>query len=161
MDTNKNIEIQLSEIKKDFFKYRNGIIADSIRKLYPSGKVIFGLNVPQFMELIRFYPKDFTLGNKLWKDNSSREARLFSFFIIPPEDIDQVFAYEMIEGLESQEEADLLAFKILRRMPNAHEIYNELANKPFQNPLSKYGMEMFKKNLDSLNDCIRINKEEG
>lgn len=137
----------LREIKKDFFSLRNGIIADSLKKLYPSDTIIFGLNVPQFMDLAKKYPKDIELGLELWKEKKCRESRLFSLYIIPPSQLDKEKAKEMIRDVKSIEEAEFLAFKVLRNLKDAREIYEEISKEEMKEPLSSYCVSMFKKNL--------------
>ena len=146
---NGNEEL-IREIKKDFFSLRNGIIAESIKKLYPEGKIIFGLNVPQFMELSKKYPKNMDLGFSLWKDKKCRESRLLSLYIIPLEELDKEIAKSMIRDVESIEEADFLSFRVLRNLPYAQELYKEISSEDQPSESSSYCVSMFKKNLDQL-----------
>ena len=74
----KDINLLIKEIKRDFFVYRNGIVAAALKKIYDTNILIYGLNVPQFIELAKKYPKDLELGNCLWQDKVCRESRLFS-----------------------------------------------------------------------------------
>lgn len=142
----------LNEIKKDFYSLRNGIVAESLKKIYPEGKIIYGLNVPQLMNLTQKYPKDLSLGLNLWKDKKCRESRLLSLYLIPPSLLGKEMAKEMILDVESTEEADFLAFKLLRNLPYAKELYDEIINADITAPLSSYCVKMFKKNLDSVSD---------
>ena len=138
---------KLQEIKRDFFSYRNGIVAEALRKLYKPGKIIFGLTVPQFIEMGKKYPKDNNLGRILWEDNTSREARLFSLYLIKPEGIDLPAAKKMVQDVVSTEEAEFLSFKVLARMPNAKTVYETLSTEDFQNPFSLHCLHMLKKNV--------------
>ncbi|MCH5227481.1 MAG: hypothetical protein J1F16_06690 [Muribaculaceae bacterium] len=143
-----SVDRMVREIKQDFFRYRNGIIADSVKKLYPDGTMVFGLMVPQFIELSRKYPKDIKLGLKLWDESTSREGRLFSLFLIPPKEIRFDKAKEMLLNVRSNEEAEFLAFRILRNIPDARILYTELEKEEMKNPYASYCKEMFRKNLD-------------
>ena len=147
-DMNENINFTIQEIKKDFFCYRNGLIADSLKKLYKPGKMIFGLTVPQFLEMAKKYPKDTNLGISLWQDNSSREARLFSFYLMEPSEIDFNTAKTMIKEVGSNEEAEFLAFKILARMPEAPLLLEESNKENYYSSHSFHCINMLKKNLD-------------
>ena len=138
------------DIKRDFYSFRNGIVSDAIRKLYPPKTMILGLNVPQFIELAKKYPKDLKLGLELWKDKTCRESRLFSLYILPPEEVDYETAKEMIKEVNSTEEAEFLAFKILRRLPFATELLEEIIKEEISQPLPSYCISMFKKNLDQI-----------
>lgn len=137
----------IQEIKKDFFRYRNGIVAEALRKLYPINKMIFGLTVPQLIEIAKKYPKDIDLGLKLWRDKNNRESRLLSLYLIHPEELDRETVLEMINDVESTEDAEFLAFKILRKLPFAEEFYNEISSASFSQ-YPAYCMKMFRKNLD-------------
>lgn len=140
----------IKEIKKDFYAFRNGIVSESLRKLYSPGKMIYGLTVPQFMEIAKKYPKDMELAIKLWGDKKCRESRLFSLYILPYEQLNKENASQMIKDVESSEEAEFLAFKILRQLPFALELYEELAAESITEPMPAYCMEMFKKNLNQI-----------
>ena len=140
----------LKEINKDFYSLRNGIIVDSLRKIYPVGTKIFGLNVPQFMELARKYSKELNLGLELWKDKDCRESRLLSLYIIPPAELKKEIAKEMVKEVKSVEEAEFLAFRILRNLPYAKELLEELTQEEISESLPAYCIAMFKKNLDQI-----------
>ena len=142
----ENIEIKIQQIKKDFFIYRNGMIADSLRKLYPPGLTIYGLLVAQLMEMAKKYPKSLKLGLALWNDKQNRESRLLALYILPVESIDTKTATMLINDVRSIEEADLLAFKILRNLSFANNLYSELKKEKFEG-IKQYCLDMFKKNL--------------
>ena len=143
----ENIEENIRSIKNDFFAFRNGIVADSLRKLYPAATMIYGLTVPQFVELSKKYPHDFELADALWKDGKSRESRIFSFYLFPVNEIREDYVVKMLIEVMSREEAELLAFKVLKNLPKAKDIYLTLSNQTFDNPNSQYCLEMFRKNL--------------
>ena len=138
------------QIRQDFYRYRNGIVADALKSLYPSGKLIFGLTAPQFMDISKKYPKDEMLGMALWNDNHSRESRLMALYILPPEKIDKEKAKTLVEQVESTEQAEFLAFRILRRLENTKDIFQELSLEEFSNSMSTYCMQMYQKNITSL-----------
>ena len=137
----------IKEIKKDFYRYRNGIVADSLKKLYPPKTIIFGLIVPQFLELSIKYSKDINLGLQLWNDKNCRESRLLSLYIIPPSELDKKTAMEMIRNVNSSEIAEFLAFRILRNLNKAREVLQEIERENITEPLPSYCISMFKKNL--------------
>ena len=45
--------MDLQSIKKDFFVFRNGIVADTLRKAGMPHKVIFGLQIPQIAAIAK------------------------------------------------------------------------------------------------------------
>ena len=138
----------LQDIKKDFYRYRNGIVAESLRKLYDPDVLIFGLTVPQLMEIARKYPKDLKLGLQLWKDKKTRESRLLALYLIPVALLEKETAREMFLDIRNFEEADFLTFRILRNTSYSEELYNDLCKENLFDPKLKYGLTMFKKNLD-------------
>ena len=146
----ENIDSTIQEIKKEFFRYRNGVLADSIKKLLPDGTLIFGLMLPDLMQISKRYSKDLGLGLKLWEDKKNRESRLLSLFILPPEEIERETAKNMFIDIRSIEEAELLPFKILRHLPYAMNLYQELVQESFTDPNIIHALDMFKKNLQIL-----------
>ena len=144
----KYMDTLLQDIKKDFYRYRNGIVAESLRKLYDPDVLIFGLTVPQLMEIARKYPKDLNLGLQLWKDKKTRESRLLALYLIPVALLEKETAREMFLDIRNFEEADFLTFRILRNTSYSEELYNDLCKKNLYDPNLKYGLTMFKKNLD-------------
>lgn len=137
----------ISEIKKDLFRYRNGVLAESLKKIYPN-KMIFGLNVPQLMELSNNYPKDKDLALSLWEDNSSREIRLLSLYLLPPNEVDYDTAEKMIMSVENNEQAEHLAFRVLRKLNGAKDVLNTIQQKDLKDPIVEYCVKMFQKNLE-------------
>lgn len=140
----------IKEIKKDFFCFRNGAIAESLKSLYKPSKLIFGLNAPQLMELAKKYPKDIKLGMSLWEDKNCRESRLLALYIIPPPELKKETAIEMIKDIESREEADFLAFRLIRHLSEAEEIFITLLKDNVQTEFKSYFMKMLRKNLDQI-----------
>lgn len=138
------------EIKKDFFRYRNGIIADSLKNMYPSGKQIFGLTAPQLKEISKKYPKDQVLGMMLWNDRKVRESRMLALYLLSPTDISFLSAKEMIEDVQSKEEAEFLAFKILRNLPYAEDLLIFESKIAHKDPNIVYCVEMLRRNLEIL-----------
>lgn len=137
----------IQEIKKEFYRYRNGIIAEALKKIYPEGTLIFGILIPQLKDIASKYPKDLTLGLELWEDTTCRESRLLALFIIPSEKIDFETALKLFSEVKSSEEGDFLAFKVLKNLPFAEELYLELNARTTDKPLEAYTLEMFRKNI--------------
>ena len=81
MDT-KNQEI-LRDIRKEFFAFRNGIIADKLRKANDPHPVIMGCLLTDIVTITRGMKDSIadddrlvTLAEELWSDTNSRECRL-------------------------------------------------------------------------------------
>lgn len=113
----------IQEIKKEFFSLRNGLLADTLRKAGMPYSVIFGLNVPQLGEIARRVPEDpaarDALARELWADTKVRESRLLACWLFDPQTLGIEEAKEMMASVQTREEADILAFRLLRRLPEA------------------------------------------
>ena len=118
MDKNLT-DVELTSIRKRFYALRNGMIADTLRKGGLEQKYIFGLQLPQIKEIAaEFRPADdlkaAEMGRKLWEDKNCREARLLACHIMPSAMMTPEEAQEWAEGVATREEADILAFRLLR-----------------------------------------------
>lgn len=150
--TEEEINRLEKEIRKDFFSQRNGIVAETLKMVYGPDKLIYGLIVPQFIEMAKKYPHDISLALKLWDNNNIRENRLFALYILPPGEADYETAKKLINEVESKEQAEFLAFKILRNIPDTFNMWEKLNNEMFSTDFSRYCMEMYKRNLEVLGD---------
>ena len=90
----------MKEIKHLFFTYRNGAVADTLRRYGMPYKIIFGLDIPRIAEIARG--------------------------LQPSEDYCMRLASEVI----TQEEADMLAFRLLKRMPFANALLSRMQSDP-------------------------------
>ncbi|MDE6650301.1 MAG: DNA alkylation repair protein [Muribaculaceae bacterium] len=131
METHVNSGI-ITDIRKEFFAFRNGMIADTLRKGGLEQKYIFGLQLPQIKEIaIRYRPDNndeaYMLAQMLWDDKECREARLLACHIMPPEAMTKEEASKWANDASSREESDILAFRLFRHMPFASELAEETA----------------------------------
>lgn len=123
----------LNSIRKEFFALRNGLIADTLRKGGLKQRYIFGLQLPQIKEMAaRLSPDDSeeaaAIARALWTDIECREARLLACHLMPPSLMSKEEALEWAQNVATREEADILAFRIIRYLPFASEIAQELAD---------------------------------
>jgi 3-methyladenine DNA glycosylase AlkD len=119
---------QMQQIKREFFAYRNGIIADTLRKNGANYRIIFGLNLPQLVEIANRNGKDRELAQKLWENTSTRESLLLAPMIFPAEDMDKATALKWISEVYSAEVGDILCHRLLRHLPFAFELATEIAD---------------------------------
>lgn len=122
----------IASIRKDFFALRNGMIADTLRKGGLGQKYIFGLQLPQLKETAaRFRPENdddaSAIARALWGDKECREARLLACHLMPPRMMPKEEATNWSDDVATREEADILAFKLLRYHPDAGEIAERLS----------------------------------
>lgn len=140
--------MDIKEIKKFFFTYRNGMIADTLRKAGMDYKIIFGLNVPQLSDISRRINEDREkLAEELWNDSEVRESRLLACWLFNPENVSEERAMEMMHSVKTHEEADILAFKLLRYLPFAKSLISE-TDTDSDNTLYGYAVEALKRNLE-------------
>lgn len=111
-------EAREKQVRSLFFAYRNGIVADTLRKAGLPHKVIFGLNVPQLSDIARPLMPDHELALRLWADTTCREARLLACWLLDPAQADADLLRSLAASLQCREEADILAFRLLRRLPD-------------------------------------------
>ena len=140
MDT-CSIDDKVAAIRKEFFAFRNGMIADTLRKGGLEQKYIFGLQLPQIKDIsVRYRPDNendcAALAKLLWSDKECREARLLACHLMPPEEMTKEEALEWAEGILTREEADILAFRLLRHLPFKSELANYLEGS--ESELKKY-----------------------
>lgn len=112
----------LSVIKKQFFSFRNGIVADALRKGGMPYNVIFGLQVPQIAEIAGSIQPDMATADELWADRTVRESRLLASYIYPHEEMTLEKGIEIARDIRTREEADMLAFRLFRRLPFAKSL---------------------------------------
>ena len=134
----------LKNIKKQFFAFRNGIIADALRRQSPY-KIIFGLQIPQIAEIARSLNPDMDLASALWDDKEVRESRLLATYLFPTELIDMDKALSLAAEANTVEEKDMLAFRLFKRLPfptafleemKSHQELSDYMRKKFSNHLS-------------------------
>jgi 3-methyladenine DNA glycosylase AlkD len=104
----------MQNIKRRFFALRNGIIADTLRKANSPHHVIFGLTIPQLVEVAQATGKNKELAQLLWDNATTRESRLIAPMLMPVEQFNVDEACSWIEQVQCVEEADLLCHRLLR-----------------------------------------------
>lgn len=116
----------IREIKHLFFTYRNGEIADTLRKAGMPYRMIFGLQIPQLADIARKFGQSKELAEALWKDSEVRESRILATYIYPPEEVDMASAIALSHEIATREEADMMAFRLFRRLPYAGDLLIQL-----------------------------------
>lgn len=120
----------MQEIKQLFFIYRNGAVADTLRRYGTPHKTIFGLDVPRIAEIARGLTASMELAERLWEDREVRESRLLATYLFPTEKITEEKAIQLASECRTQEEADMLAFRLLKRLPYADTLLKRLQTNP-------------------------------
>ena len=164
MDTDKHQEI-LRGIRKEFFAFRNGIIADKLRKAGDPHHMIMGCLlvdiigiVSRARECIGDIAQMEAIANELWSDTNSRECRLAAPMLYPAESMTPDLALQWCESVETTEVADNLCHKLLRHLDFADALFRQLITQ--DQPLIKYTGYRLLHNLIAmgkvqLNDSLR------
>ena len=110
-------------VKRRFFAFRNGALADVYRKGGDSHQIIFGLNIPQLKEIAQVYKGDKGLAEQLWSDIKVRESRLLAPMLVDPSEFNMNDADRWMGTLgDSFEVADVLCHSLLRHIGDMHKL---------------------------------------
>lgn len=118
----------LKDIKQQFFAYRNGALADTLRKAGMPYGIIFGLNIPQLAAIARQARESAggepvaALADELWADRNVRESRLLACYLFDADSLPGQQTLQMMADVQTREEADILAFRLLRYLPYAAQL---------------------------------------
>lgn len=130
-----NTEIQdtLREIRKEFFAFRNGIVADKLRKAGDPHGMIMGcllVDVSAIAQRCREAINDVedlkAVAQELWNDTNSRECRLAAPMLYPAEEMTLDLAVQWCQTVETVEVADNLCHKLLRHIADADSLFRQL-----------------------------------
>ncbi|MDE6823941.1 MAG: hypothetical protein K2J27_04335 [Duncaniella sp.] len=128
---------QIQEIKRRFFAMRNGIVADTIRKGGLHYKMVFGLNLPQIVEIAGGLTPSRELAEQLWSDTRTRESLLLAPMVYPRDEMTRTRASEMLRESPATEVTDILCHRLLRHLPCAMDVAVDAATSPDE--MERYG----------------------
>lgn len=114
--------ITMKEIKHLFFTYRNGIVADTLRKAGYPYKTIFGLEIPRLAEIAGTQKPSMELADALWADRDVRESRVLACYLFPLGEMTPEKCMALASDVQTREEADMLAFRVFKRLPFAADL---------------------------------------
>ena len=116
----------LNEIHHHFFSFRNGIVAKAFSDAGSPYRRVFGLQLPQLASIAREAGYDAELADALWDEKECREARLLACYLFDPSAMTEEKALAMARSVQTREEADILAWRLLRRLPFAASLLPHL-----------------------------------
>lgn len=125
---NKPHDRILADIKKEFYTYRNGIVADALRKQGSPYKFIFGLNLPQLTEIAAHLEQSVEFAKLMLNNYTTRESQILASLILPKGIVDLRFALEWISKCKSQEAIDIFCLKQLSDKNLISKITDECCN---------------------------------
>ena len=114
------------DIRKEFFAYRNGIVAEQLRAAGDPHTMIMGCQLVDVIAIAKRYEKNAELAQELWDDVNHRECRMAATMLYPIEDFKMETALAWCENVESVEIADVLCHRLLRHLPYANELWEQL-----------------------------------
>ena len=117
----------LQEIHQRFFSFRNGIVAKAFHDSGHGYKRVFGLQLPQLAAIAKEAGFDNLLAYQLWEEKDCREARLLACYLFDPSSLPEEKAIELAADTQTREEADILAWRLLRRLPYASGLPSKLS----------------------------------
>jgi len=138
-------------VKRRFFALRNGVIADVLRRGGSPFRIIFGLNLPQIVEIAHSTPHSMDLAERLWANSTTRESMLLAPMLVDVEAFTPDDAIRWISAVPSREVADVLCLKLLKRLPYAQALTDSLHAD--QNELMRYTGLRLMFNLLNVSPC--------
>lgn len=143
----------VKKAKHLFMTYRNGVVADTLRHAGLPHAVIFGLQLPQITQIAATLASECeekdcrrNLAMTLWHDTAVRESRLLACRLYPREMLTAEDAEMMALGVLTREEADILAFSLLRYLENPQPLLDTLDGAA--DTMVRYTAEALRRNLD-------------
>lgn len=116
----------IKEIKKEFFAYRNGVVAEQLRVAGDPHTMIMGCQLADVIDIASRYEKDARLAQALWDDIQHRECRMAATMLYPIEDFDTATALDWCHSVESMEIANVLCHRLLRHLDYAPQLFHQL-----------------------------------
>lgn len=114
-------------VKRRFFAMRNGVIADTLRRAGSPFRIIFGLNLPQLVDIAADFRGDAALARALWANTTTRESMLLAPMLMPDDGFAVDEARLWVSQVPAHEVADVLCQRLLRRLPYAWTLAEELS----------------------------------
>lgn len=131
------------DIRKEFFAFRNGIVADKLRKAGDPHTMIMGCLLVDVQAIVQRQREAIddaetlkALALELWNDTNSRECRLAAPMLYPAELMTLEQALQWCLSVETIEVADNLCHKLLRHIAEADALFRQLIAD--ERPLVKY-----------------------
>lgn len=115
----------MQTVKRRLFAMRNGVVADALRRAGSPFRIIFGVNLPQLIEIAGDTPHTDKLAQALWDNRSTRESMLLAPMVYPRQMMTPDIASEWMRHTMAPEAADILCHRLLRHLPFAVSLVDE------------------------------------
>lgn len=103
----------IQEVKRYFFAYRNGVVADVLRRGGSGFRTLFGVQLAVLSQLAREIGYDDELARQLWEDSDVRESRLLSYYLMDPSHLTDADCRRLLAAVRDREDEQVLRFKLL------------------------------------------------
>jgi 3-methyladenine DNA glycosylase AlkD len=117
---------KLQSVKRQFFAMRNGVLADYMRRNGSPYRIIFGLNLPQIVDIARQLGEDDELAEQLWANDTTRESRLLAPMLMSAAQLTSDHLMEMAETISDVEVADNFVHRAVRRSGDVDRLLTRL-----------------------------------
>ena len=121
MLTPTSTDEQIREIKRQFRKAMNGIVAASMREKGMDYRVNFGLTLPLLKRIASTVTPDKALAQRLWEE-PVRESKLLATWLYPAEDMEVETARQWVGTIPYTEVADLCCMNLFSRIAGAAQL---------------------------------------
>lgn len=122
--------MQIEEIEKatrrQFYAYRNGIVADALRQSGDPHHMIMGCQLTDVARIAQELGQSAELANIFWGDKKHRECRMIAPMLYPAHEFSHEQALAWCRDVESIEIADVLCHSLLRKLNYAPQLFYEL-----------------------------------
>ncbi len=145
----------VAQIKKEFFAYRNGVVADTLRRNGDPHEYIMGCQLVDVTGIASRVEPGVDVATELWQDKHHRECRLIAPMLYPVGEMDFDTAASWAMSVECNEIADVLCHRLLRKLPFAFELVLKLID--IEQPECKYVGWRLMLNLMVTNDNLDHN----
>lgn len=160
VDNNSPVTGAVQAMKQAFFACRNGVVADALRAAGDPHCYIMGCQLTDVASIVSQFSQFSQhsqdsrisqgsqdsqdsqdsffahLSRALWTDRDHRECRMAATMLYPPNEFSQETALEWARGVETSEIADVLCHRLLRKLPFALELADQLLAD--ETPLVRY-----------------------
>ncbi len=149
---------KMQQLKRRFFAMRNGAVADSLRRQGAPYRIIFGLNLPQIVEIAREFGPDTDLALELRANTATRESMLIAPMLYPATELTADLAVEWFSEAPTTEVIDIACLKLFRNLSDADDVIRRLAHS--DNPLHRYaairlGANILPSHIDLVEETAR------
>ena len=120
-------------MRKEFFAFRNGIIADKLRRAGDPHSIIMGCLLVDIQDIAKRQCEAIgdnillaAIASELWRNTQSRECRLAAPMLYPAPLMAIEEAHKWCQEVESTEVADNLCHKLLRHINSSETLFRVL-----------------------------------